>query len=258
MLCCYFPSRTLIPWCHLDMEVFCEILCESQRPVEGHIQGREQTWNKLKLPFFLLSSVILVITHIPRLSEPEISSPDCGCDYEPVFSWALTYFSLSRESCKSFPCLVSRETLRADPSPTLRRPPTSRFSLFKTLTVHPLSVPLPSRRCSAYQKLHQPSSPRSLYTPLSPCHHSYISCQVELASFSPSCCSTSKNKAPLSPSCQEAPVCSSAGLENFHFLTNADSAFQESEGKTWFVWVWTYERLWSAAFILLMYWTKYT
>lgn len=38
---------------------------------------------------------------------------------------------------------------------------------------------------------------RSLYTPLSPCHHPYTSFQVELASFSPSCSLTSKNKAPL-------------------------------------------------------------
>lgn len=60
---------------------------------------------------------------------------------------------------------------------------------------------------------------RSVYTPLSPCHHSYMSCQVELASFSPSCCSTAKNKAPL---CRAAKRLQSAPLQGLklHFLTN--------------------------------------
>lgn len=80
------------------------------------------------------------------------------------------------------------------------------FSLFNSLF-----TPFLPQQCSPYRTV--PTSPYSVYTPLSPCHHSYISCQVELASFSPSCCSTAKNKAPLCRNCHEAPVWCSVGLK---------------------------------------------
>lgn len=63
-------------------------------------------------------------------------------------------------------------------------------------TVYFLSFYPPSRS-SVITLSNCTNSPCSVYTPLSPCHHSYISCQVELASFSTSCCSPAKNKTPL-------------------------------------------------------------
>lgn len=86
------------------------------------------------------------------------------------------------------------------------------FSLFTSL----LTPSLP-QQCSTYQTV--PTSPCSVYTPLSRCHHSYISCQVELASFSPSCCWTAKNKAPF---CGAATRLQSGPLRGLklHFLTN--------------------------------------
>ncbi len=92
-------------------------------------------------------------------------------------------------------------------------PFTSLFTLF-----------LP-QQCSSYQTV--PTSPCSVYTLLSQCHHSYVSCQVELASFSPSCCSSAKNKAPFFGAAvrlQSAPL---RGLK-LHFLTNRHY-FQEPE-----------------------------
>lgn len=85
--------------------------------------------------------------------------------------------------------------------------------------------PLLSQRCSTYQTV--PTSPCSVYTPLSRCHHSYISCQVELASFSSSCCSAAKNKAPFRGAAMRLQSGPPQGLK-LHFLTNR-LHFQESE-----------------------------
>lgn len=94
------------------------------------------------------------------------------------------------------------------------------FSLFTSLFTS--SFP---QQCSNYQTV--PTSPCSVYTPLSRCHHSYISCQVELASFSPSCCSTAKNKAPFCGAAMRLQSGPPQGLK-LHFLTNR-LHFQESE-----------------------------
>lgn len=72
------------------------------------------------------------------------------------------------------------------------------------------------QQCSTYQTV--PTSTCSVYTPLSRCHHSYISCQVELASFSPSCCSTAKNKAPFCEAAMRLQSGPPQGLK-LHFLT---------------------------------------
>lgn len=94
------------------------------------------------------------------------------------------------------------------------------FSLFTSL-FNP-SFP---QQCSTYQTV--PTSQCSVYTRLSRCHHSYISCQVELASFSPSCCSTAKNKAPFWGAATRLQSGPPRGLK-LHFLTNR-LHFQESE-----------------------------
>ena len=80
-----------------------------------------------------------------------------------------------------------------------------------------LFTPSPPQQCSTYQTV--ATSSCSLYTPLSRCHHSYISCQVELASFSPSCCSTAKNKAPFCGAAMRLQSGPPRGLK-LHFLTN--------------------------------------
>lgn len=102
------------------------------------------------------------------------------------------------------------------------------FSLFTSF----FNPSLP-QQCSPYELV--PTSPCSVYTPLSRCHHSYISCQVELASFSPSCCSTSKNKAPFCWAAMRLQSGPPQGLK-LHFLTNS-LHFQESEANVPVVWL---------------------
>lgn len=74
-----------------------------------------------------------------------------------------------------------------------------------------LFIPSFPQQGSAWAHQIAPTSQCSVYTPLNWYHHSYISCQVELASFSTSCCSAAKNKALLLLSCHEVPVWSSTG-----------------------------------------------
>lgn len=80
-----------------------------------------------------------------------------------------------------------------------------------------LFAPSLPQQCSTHQSV--PTSPCSVYTPLSRCHHSYISCQVELASFSSSCCSPAKNKAPFCGGAMRLQDGPPQGLK-LHFLTS--------------------------------------
>ncbi len=132
---------------------------------------------------------------------------NCNCIY-----WTLPPFFVrgSWESYGSFLWLITvwPESYTVTPLSLLH----CLFSLSTSL----FTPFLPQQR-STYQTA--PTSPCSVYTPLSRCHHSYISCQVELASFSPSCCSTAKNKAPFCGAAMRLQSGPPQGLK-LHFLTN--------------------------------------
>lgn len=96
------------------------------------------------------------------------------------------------------------------------------------------------QQCSTYQTV--PTSTCSVYTPLSRCHHSYISCQVELASFSPSCCSTAKNKAPFCEAAMRLQSGPPQGLK-LHFLTQW-LHFQDSQANLGAAYSWRIRSRW--------------
>lgn len=124
------------------------------------------------------------------------------------------------------------------------------LSLLYCLFSHFIShfTPLLPHQCSSYQTV--PTSPCSVYTPLSRCHHTYISCQVELASFSPSCCSAAKNKAPFCGAAMRLQSGPPRGLK-LHFLTNR--LFQESEA-TLDVWLFKH---WPTNMLAALWWSRW-